>query len=281
MANTAEADVCNEALLEVGQRQPISSLDPLVDSSEFAEVCAVIYPATRDALLARAPWGFATREQVLATAALGATDPKVLPGYAHVYVDPADILLAQYIFDGIRPGAAALPVMDQRLLLGTTTVSPMPAIAGRAQEIPFKRSAGYVFTDWSDTPAAWSSTTTYSLHAIVVNADGTWSRSIQDGNTNHATTDGAWWTVVTDPSSAVLVYTAQITDATLFPPLFKEALRLALAVKLALSLPKPDLAQGLKEPAAEALELALAALFNGQAPEIRPDASFISIRGGG
>lgn len=279
MANSPEADICNVALARVGVRQFITSLDPAVDAEEFAALCAVLYPAVRNNLLARFPWGFASREQVLQAAALGPTDPKVLPGYAHVYLDPSDILTAQAIFAGVRPGASVVPMSSGDADWDSPEAMQFPAMMGRARRVVFKRAGGYVFTDWADSPSAWSSTTTYSLHAIVTNANGTYSRSLQDGNTNHATTDGAWWVTVTDPASAVLTYTALVTDATLFPPLWTDALRWALALELALTLPKPDLAEGMEKKFQSALSTAMAAEGNGQEPEVRPDSDFILVRG--
>lgn len=279
MANTAEADICNVALARVGQRQFITSLDPAVDAETFASLCAVLYPAVRNSLLARFPWAFALREQILQTASLGPTDPKVLPGYAHVYQDPSDIITAHSIFSGVRAGASPPTLQDSRLL-GLPLTSLLPAINGGVVRIPFRRAGGYLFTDWADGPSAWSSATTYSLHAIVTNPDGTYARSIQDGNTNHATSDGAWWTVVTDPASVVLVYTAKITDATLFPPLFANALQWALALELALTIPKPSLAEALERKVEQSFAQATAQEGNGQEPEVRADSSFVIARGG-
>lgn len=56
----AELRVCNDALLELGQKVPIRKLDGEGLSPNEA-VCAAKYPASRMAVLRAHPWGFATR----------------------------------------------------------------------------------------------------------------------------------------------------------------------------------------------------------------------------
>jgi len=82
MALTALA-LCARALLALGA-QPISSLD---DGSAEAEIAANLYPGTRDALLARHPWSFATGQCSLARLAA-----QPVADFLYAYALPADFL---------------------------------------------------------------------------------------------------------------------------------------------------------------------------------------------
>lgn len=54
-------EICNLALTHVGEAPKITSLDPGVDASTEAEVCAQLYPVARDAVLEKHTWSFATK----------------------------------------------------------------------------------------------------------------------------------------------------------------------------------------------------------------------------
>ncbi|MBS2028719.1 MAG: hypothetical protein JST54_12530 [Deltaproteobacteria bacterium] len=284
MATTAEAAVCNIALARCGITQFITDLNPVNDASQPAAVCAVLYPSVRDKLLSRFRWGWATRVAVLALdTTLTPSAPGNLPGWDHAYSDPTDLLEPQYIFDGLRPGATMAPVLLGNLLglFGVTQISLLPAINGQVPLPSFEHVDGHIFTDWADDPAAWDSTVTYAKNAITTDATGAlYYRSLQAANLNHLQSDGAWWVSVTDPSSAILVYTAQITDATTFPALFTDALQWRLAAELALSLAgRPELADAFDKKAQAVLRTAMAAEGNMRQPDPRPDSSFIAARG--
>lgn len=147
-----EAQICNLALLRVGQRQTIDSLN---EATEPAQLCSVLYPAARDALLCRHPWRWATRHQVLAELT------ETRSGWAHVYALPTDCLEPRYIFSGIRPGQGAVPLSSADLL-GVTAVSMLPAINGRATQIPFSVEASVdgarrvLVTDWDDAELVYT-----------------------------------------------------------------------------------------------------------------------------
>lgn len=271
MAVTAEAAICNVALLRIGQRQGITSLDPAVDGSEQAAVCATSYPAVRDALLMEYSWGFATRVAVLVPdAALYAGGSTTLPGWDHGYTDPADLFEPQYLFTGRRPGGSLWPLESWRAW----------AVQPRVRDAPFEHAAGHIFTDWTDAAAPWDATVTYPKNQVVT-AGGSSYRSLQAGNLNHLTSDGAWWAVTTDGSSALLVYTADqsTVDAATFPRLFVEALRWALAQELALSLAtQPELAAKLEPKVEQALAKALAAEANGREQDPTPVSRYIAAR---
>jgi hypothetical protein len=100
---TAEADICNLALLRIGQRQTIDDLD---EESEQAEACSVLYPLARDAVLEAARWPFATGR-----AELAALSGVTRTNWQYVYALPTDYLAARFI---VVAGLRA-PAVDQRI----------------------------------------------------------------------------------------------------------------------------------------------------------------------
>lgn len=277
----SDADICNQALARIGQRKPITAIDGS-DTSANAALCALLYPKARNKLLSRFPWFFATRGAILVA------DPNVfagslgnLPGYAHAYTDPADLVKPLYIFNGARPGAGVVQLFASSPGFFSGLFSPQPAINGEVLRIPFAHAGGHIFTDWTDEPAAWDATVFYGLNAVVIASTGNYYRStLASNHANNPVSAGGWAGTGTDHSFATLVYTARLTDPTVFPDHFVEALAARLAPDLALSLAtKPALARGLKEESEEAFMEAVAADANGQEPDARPDPSFLSVRG--
>lgn len=263
MATTPEAALCNVALARIGQRDFITDLNTADDTSEMAELCSVIYPSVRDNVVSEFPWGFATRAAILAPAT-GTDDP----GFAHAYSDPAGLLQPQFIYGGWRPGASLYPFEGWRSWM------MMP----RPHDIPLRHTNKHIYTDWSDDPADWDATVTYTTNSVVSYA-GLFYRSIQVANINQIPPNvGAYWAAVTDSSSAVLVYTAQVTDVTLFPPLFTDYLRWALAQELALSQDALGRAEHLEPKIQLARAKALAAEVNGNTADPKPVSRYITAR---
>lgn len=97
----SEAQLCNLALLAVGERQIIDSLD---EPSQQARLCKAIYGPARDVLLEAAWWRFASRRVTLAEAALTTRDE-----WAYCYLSPADLVDPQYIFNGVPPESDSDP----------------------------------------------------------------------------------------------------------------------------------------------------------------------------
>lgn len=91
---TTEAQICNLALLKVGQREQILSLG---ENSASAQACAIAYPQARDSLLASWPWRFAAYR---ATLALLANVER--SGWEYAYALPADCLEARSVYPGAR-----------------------------------------------------------------------------------------------------------------------------------------------------------------------------------
>lgn len=93
----SEAGLCNLALVRIGQRGTIDSLD---EATVEAEACKVVYGPSRDAVLAEFWWPFATaRSGTLAAITDGERD-----GWDYAYPLPADCIPdgARYIWSGLR-----------------------------------------------------------------------------------------------------------------------------------------------------------------------------------
>ncbi len=122
MGVATDAQLCSNALLRVGERQLIDSLD---GPSQAAQVCKAVYAAQRDMLLEAFPWPFAEREQTLA---LLATETKA--EWLYVYVAPDDMARAEYIFSGIRNPPPELRVPFKKCLgVATNGGATVPCIA--------------------------------------------------------------------------------------------------------------------------------------------------------
>lgn len=80
----SELDVCNSALIKVGEGVVSSLSDP----TKPARICSAQYSRVRDSLLAAHPWNFATTRVMLTTAEL--TGPAY--GYGFKFSVPSDCL---------------------------------------------------------------------------------------------------------------------------------------------------------------------------------------------
>jgi hypothetical protein len=96
-----EASICNVALLRVGQRQTIDSLE---EATTEAMACKALYPFARDSLLEEVWWSWATKRQVLALTAETRT------GWSYVYAFPSDCVTARYLSASVR-----FPAEDQTI----------------------------------------------------------------------------------------------------------------------------------------------------------------------
>lgn len=93
MAST-EAQIVNIALLRVGSRAVIDSLD---EATTEAQVAKIVYAHVRDTTLAAFAWPFATKRADLALLA-----DVERSGWTYVYALPADCLEAQRLWSGSR-----------------------------------------------------------------------------------------------------------------------------------------------------------------------------------
>ena len=89
-----DVEVCNLALVKIGQREFITDLG---ENTVSAQVCSAVYSTTRDALTECFAWPFAKRRVTLA-ALSGVTRQ----GWGYVFALPADCLKPVSIYAGTR-----------------------------------------------------------------------------------------------------------------------------------------------------------------------------------
>lgn len=87
--NSAVIAICNTALSRIGDGAQITSLDPDVDASEQARLCAIFYPKARDSLLEMHSWNFNTKRVTLVE-----VDNPWENTWAFAYALPGDCLRA-------------------------------------------------------------------------------------------------------------------------------------------------------------------------------------------
>jgi hypothetical protein len=118
-----DADICNMALLGIGARGKIASLD---DPSREAQLCSAFYETARDAALREFPWPFATRRVTLTQ--LVVSDHPPPPEWLYRYGYPADCLAARYLLtDG--PAVVVAPQFlgsNYWALYGATVLRAQP-----------------------------------------------------------------------------------------------------------------------------------------------------------
>ena len=99
---TSEVQICNRALLRIGQKSTIAAL---TESSAAAQACRLIYEPARDEMLEEFPWPWAKKQATLALL----EDEERTP-WSYAYALPADCIKARHIWTGIRR-----PANDERI----------------------------------------------------------------------------------------------------------------------------------------------------------------------
>jgi hypothetical protein len=89
VAGTAEAGVCNRALLRIGQSQLINDLG---QATPIARACKALFADSRDACLEARDWPFARKRATLTALTDGARG-----GWAYGYSFPEDCIAPRYI----------------------------------------------------------------------------------------------------------------------------------------------------------------------------------------
>jgi len=118
-ATTTPIEVCNLALLYVGNGQTINDFD---EATQEAKACKVFYVKARDALLQSFPWSFATKRSALA--ALSTPDVETSDartGWSYSYALPSDCLSPRRLWAGARTPASGdrIPFAIEGVLLLT------------------------------------------------------------------------------------------------------------------------------------------------------------------
>lgn len=145
MAATAEARVCNRALLRIGQTRLIESL---AERTNWARACKALYADSRDATLEARDWPFARRRKVLAPLTDGARG-----GYAFAYPLPPDCLAPRFI----DPAGGQSDVADTGASLDVDPSGLMMQVGA----IPFETEDEVKFgrllvTDWPDAELVYT-----------------------------------------------------------------------------------------------------------------------------
>lgn len=153
-----EADICNQALIHVGQTRFIASL---TENSDAARICRVIYFQARDYVLSAVQWPFAKREFNL-NLLTGVNRS----GWAFCYSTPPGFVHPRYIFTGLRPGASFSAVSVSNVLLETSGgFRPAPGWTGKASfEIQLSDDGGtqIICTDFSSATLVYTGAPTSS-----------------------------------------------------------------------------------------------------------------------
>lgn len=100
-----KVEICNIALGRIG----VGAIERLDEASEAARVCKRFYDFTRETVLKRFPWTFATRRVKLAL--LDATQPD----YKYAYRYPSDALSLRYMYN---EHFAGLPGKNEYKIIG-------------------------------------------------------------------------------------------------------------------------------------------------------------------
>ncbi len=143
MATSTEAQICNRALLLVGNR---ARIDDLTQNTLEAQLCADIFDAARDELLEEHPWKFASRAATLAL-----VDDATFPGWDLVYALPSDCVKAREIFAGTRN-----PSAEQRIAFDTVLVEDPGGTPNVRALVTDEADAQLLYTAQVNTSGLWS-----------------------------------------------------------------------------------------------------------------------------
>lgn len=141
---TTALQICNAALLNTGTSISINAFDARTAESR---ACNVIYEPTRDALLERFPWKFATRRKLLAPLADAA---HARSGWAYSYALPSDCIIPQYVYPGLRSVNALDKIPFATEASGLATPSTMMVL------LTDRADAELVYTSRNDNVAMYS-----------------------------------------------------------------------------------------------------------------------------
>jgi hypothetical protein len=86
-------DICNDALLNIGQKSRIESLE---GSEPAAKACKLVYQRLVDEMLERRRWHFAEKRSVLTE--LSGLDP--VTGWQYIFAAPTDMLAPRGFWNG-------------------------------------------------------------------------------------------------------------------------------------------------------------------------------------
>lgn len=313
MASTA-VEICNQALAALGVTQYITAL---TDLTKEAQVANLYYEDTRKRLLASFPWPFALHTRLLpefpttvsavthagtgtgvitatATGTTGTLDVKI----AVSMVLPVGVMLSVSLDGGLTYGTAtALPSFPAATSLGdlgaTLPDGCTVSINGTADGTGvYVAGDTYSFTVSDGKNPQWPyayqlPTDCLRTYSIVTGIRGIRSDQRIPFALGYASGAKVLWTdlppvvgATMQASSPVLSYIADVSDPTLWPSSFSDALSLLLAVKMAMPLAiNAQLKQAVYQDSLLAISEARAvAMLEGQEDQA-PDSETIAARG--
>jgi hypothetical protein len=232
---SSATDICNVALLRVGNTKFITDLADTTDDSTEAVLCRLLYPKARNAVLESIPWQFATARSFLSTLELDHT------GWDLTYALPSDCIFARYLATGLEEPAEkdripfVLESADGLYLLAFTdaVVVNEPAVDATVEGAT-SHAIGTVVQFSDDSSGATEGSVLLSdvtgtfTDAEFLNAE--WA------NVDLANSQAVKAVLLTDQADAELVYTQLVTDTSRFSELFADAVSWRVASDLALGL---------------------------------------------
>lgn len=222
---TSDVAICNLALAKVGGE----SITSLSDSNKRANLCNIIYPAARDRLLLAHRWNFAIKRKQLAKDTATFTDGDVTTGTDNINIASHGKITGQRLSlssTGTLPTGLetetdyyVIKVDDDNLKLASsfdnasagTAVDITAAAAGGTHTVTYKPAFNYEYQ-------------------FVLPSDYLRIISMDYGDLEFKVEDNY---LISNESTAKVIYIAQITDTTIYTKMFEEALALTIAIELA------------------------------------------------
>ena len=142
-STTTEVEVANEALLYVGVSQTVNDFD---ESTAEAKACKAFFAKTRDALLEKFWWKFATSRSFLAL-----LSSEERSNWAYTYALPANCIAPRYIDPGVRN-----PREDQRIPFDLEALLSGAGVVNGLCLVTDQPDAELVYTARVENVALWS-----------------------------------------------------------------------------------------------------------------------------
>lgn len=224
MALTTKEDVANAALIEIGEKKLVA----FTDATDRAVAVNQLYDTVVDEVLADSFWGFAKKYLALAKSS---PQPLSIPGDFTLAFDlPNDHIRPVRLKDGekfdIFNHFAAIVLQGTTLSTSGATVT-FSAAHGTAV-------GDYVVLD-SDAQKGEIRRIKTNTDATHVDLDAPFTANQAVGTAWKKAT-GEKQYLITDASVPILEYVARVTTVTFWDPVFKQAVVMRLAAKLAMSI---------------------------------------------
>lgn len=195
---TSKTDIVNRALAAISARSTIVDVD--TENSPEARLARTLYDATRDTMLRAAPWGFAKATEYLSLLKAAPGTPQN-PSAATAW-DPATMPPPPWLYEYAYPSNCLMV----RYIPGTANID-----AGTTPLI-------FPYGNYVPSLGSLNSAVRFEI------------RSGQDALGNAATT------IVVDVSDAIAVFVRRVDNENLWDASFQEAMVLALAVRMCVSI---------------------------------------------